>query len=197
MSEAGPVQVGGEGTTRFPPCALWDFAVALYGKPGCAPACLSLQARRGADVNLLLFALWAGASGRGRLAPEALARAAESVAPWHGKIVRSLRAARDALKCQTFPAEPTLAQNLRRRILALELEAEHIEALILASLAPPPAEPPAPAERRARDGLFNMRAYLATLGPGRDAQDWADILALLAGAFPELDAAALGAPIES
>jgi len=33
----------------------WAFSLALYGKPGVAPALLGLQDRLGVDVNLLLF----------------------------------------------------------------------------------------------------------------------------------------------
>jgi uncharacterized protein (TIGR02444 family) len=176
---------------RFPPCELWDFALAAYAKPGVAPACLSLQARRGVDVNLLLFCLWLGASGRGRLAPEALRRAAESVAPWHEQIVRRLRAARDALKGASFPLEPALAQRLRERILALELEAEHVEELILAGAAPANGNGHEALETRAEDAALNMRAYLATLGPDWDAQDQADFRTLLETAFPGPDAEAL------
>jgi uncharacterized protein (TIGR02444 family) len=176
---------------RFPPCELWDFAVAAYAKPGVASACLSLQTRRGVDVNLLLFCLWLGVSGRGRLAPEALRRAAESVAPWHDRVVRSLRAARDGLKGASIPVEPALVQRLRARVLALELEAEHIEELILADLAPSHGDGHAPLETRAEHAARNMRAYLATLGPGWDTQDQADFRTLLKTAFPELDAETL------
>ena len=38
--------------------SLWDFSVELYARPGVAAACLALQDRAGADVCLLLAALW-------------------------------------------------------------------------------------------------------------------------------------------
>ena len=53
--------------SAFPPTPFWDFSLAVYGRPGVAPACLALQQRHGADVNLLLFCAWFGAAHRGRL----------------------------------------------------------------------------------------------------------------------------------
>jgi uncharacterized protein (TIGR02444 family) len=40
----------------------WDFSVRTYGRPGVAEACLALQNRDGADVNMLMFAAWYGIS---------------------------------------------------------------------------------------------------------------------------------------
>ncbi|HEX6103216.1 MAG TPA: TIGR02444 family protein, partial [Alphaproteobacteria bacterium] len=51
------------GSSSAGDCPFWSFSVALYGRPGVAPACLALQDRFGCDVNLLLFAIWAGRCG--------------------------------------------------------------------------------------------------------------------------------------
>ncbi|MFL1876565.1 DUF2390 domain-containing protein, partial [Hansschlegelia beijingensis] len=40
---------------------LRDFAVATYGGDGVQAACLTLQDAHGLDVNVVLFAAWAGA----------------------------------------------------------------------------------------------------------------------------------------
>jgi hypothetical protein len=54
----------------------WRFSLAFYAAPGVARALMALQDRDGLDVNLMLFALWIGVSGHGRLASDGL-RAAE------------------------------------------------------------------------------------------------------------------------
>ena len=36
----------------------WRFSLQLYRLPGVAEACIELQEKCGADVNLLLFLLW-------------------------------------------------------------------------------------------------------------------------------------------
>ena len=65
----------------WPASALWDYAVDLYARPGVREACLALQDRAGADVNLLLLACWLGATGR-RLDPAALARLRTDALAW-------------------------------------------------------------------------------------------------------------------
>ena len=43
--------------------AFWRFSLELYARDGVPAACLALQDREGADVNLVLLALWLGESG--------------------------------------------------------------------------------------------------------------------------------------
>src|SRR5947208_14107979 len=42
--------------------AFWRFSLALYARPGVADALIATQDRTARDVNLILFALWLGAS---------------------------------------------------------------------------------------------------------------------------------------
>lgn len=180
--------------TSFPKSEFWDFSLAVYARPGVAPACLALQERHGADINLLLFCCWLGASGQGAIEGERLARAARAVEAWHREVVRGLRAVRTHLK-----GEPGLAEALRKNVLTLELEAEHAEQLVLAGLAPALAQPASPAEvppgRRLGDAAEAARAYLARLGAPLDEADRSDLLAVLGGAFPELARSALEAAL--
>ena len=60
--------------------ALWRFSLAFYASPGVAQALIALQDRDQLDVNLMLFALWLGVSGRGRLSsPSAMQTAQPDV----------------------------------------------------------------------------------------------------------------------
>jgi uncharacterized protein (TIGR02444 family) len=185
---------------RLPKCEFWDFSLAVYGRRAVAPASLALQERHGADVNLLLFGCWLAASGRGALEGEALARAAAAVEPWHREIVRGLRATRVRLRAGAAllpeardEALPASASALRKKVGAVELEAEHIEQLLLASLAPPvrAAAAAAPPAARAAVAAGSAIAYLASLGAPLDSADRRDLLAVLAGVFPTLEGAAL------
>ncbi|MFI5020941.1 MAG: TIGR02444 family protein [Alphaproteobacteria bacterium] len=180
---------------RFPACEFWDFSLAVYGREGVAAACLALQERHGADVNLLLFCCWHARSGRGALAGEGLRRAAAAVEPWHGQLVRGLRAVRVRLRCPSAPLPQAtdallaeLAEALRKKVAAVELEAEHLEQLLLAASAPPlPSERTSvPLAKRASDAAGGASAYLALLGAALDPVDRSDLLAVLAGVFPEL-----------
>src|SRR3546814_18165933 len=78
--------------------AFWDFSVAVYGRAGVEEACLRLQDRRRADVNLLLYCCWVAAVGGGALDAAALARLTARVAEWRETVILRLRKTRRALK---------------------------------------------------------------------------------------------------
>src|SRR5277367_6236591 len=141
---------------------LWQFSLAVYGAPGVSAACLELQERRGADVNLLLYAAFVGISGRGRLDPAELARCRAAVRPWSELVVTRLRQVRRALKQDLGAVSAAAAAALRQRLAALEIDAEQLEQMALAARLGVPS-PAAPAADRAADARANLEAYLATL----------------------------------
>ncbi|CAO3429664.1 TIGR02444 family protein [Azospirillum doebereinerae] len=97
----------------------WDFSLAVYGRPGVPACCLALQDGRGIDVNLLLFAAWAGMDCATALSAEALERVDSAVAAWRREVVQPLRAVRRRVKAED--------EALYRRMKAVELEAERIQ----------------------------------------------------------------------
>jgi uncharacterized protein (TIGR02444 family) len=162
---------------------LWKFSLAVYGAPGVASACLDLQERRGADVNLLLYAAFVGTSGRGLLSPDALAQCAAMVAPWSQAVVQTLRAARRALKGD-LGVDGAAAALLRRQVQAIEIEAERLEQMTLATRLPPLAGR-APSDRQA-DARANIETYLSMLAAADTTKDAAAITAI-AASFPPSD----------
>lgn len=152
-----------ESTSRF-----WRFSLAVYADAGVQAECVDLQDRHGIDVNLLLFCAYVGAAHRARLPPAALHEAAALVADWHRNIVRSLRAARQALK--PFGATLPAAAELRSSVKAAELDAERLEQTMLDAWSEtlvagwPRVEADAAV-------VANIRALFATGdGPGRHAE---------------------------
>lgn len=97
----------------------WDFSLAVYGRPGVPACCLALQDRRGVDVNVLLFAAWAGLECGIRLSAADLARIDGTVSGWRDEMVRPLRALRRRAKAED--------DALYRRMKAAELEAERVQ----------------------------------------------------------------------
>ena len=129
----------------------WRWSLRVYRAPGVQEACLALQDRCGADVNLLLFCGWVGLAGRA-LDQRLLRRR------WPSRLLCGLL--RRLLR-QILPS-PALA--LRRRVAALELQAESVEQTLLFELAgswPPPARPKRPPIAVAA----SLGRYLASL-PG-------------------------------
>lgn len=104
----------------------WRFSLALYARPGVAPACLRLQEEAGADVNVLLYATWLGTRGR-KLDAGRMQSVVAAVEEWRKSAVVPLRSARRFLKNSPdlFPAPQTEA--LRTAVKKAELEAERLQ----------------------------------------------------------------------
>jgi uncharacterized protein (TIGR02444 family) len=133
--------------------ALWRFSLDFYRLPGVEGALIALQDHAGHDVNLILYALWLGWSGRGLFGERELAAAAAAAAPVRERIAAPLRELRRRLRSDPDPA----VQSLRERVKTLELEAERIAQSRLAAQAGPPAA------RSAQSQLADARANLARI----------------------------------
>jgi len=169
----------------FPSSDFWDFSLALYGKPGVAPACLALQERHGLDVNVLMFCLWLAASGRGPASVATLHTAFAAAESWHVEVVRHVRALRRRLKSPVGAADQTLAQALRARIQKIEIDAEHIEQLTLEATAPAVQTPKTDhdAVALAAEGAVHAATYCRHIGAGESPENIGDLGAILAAAF--------------
>lgn len=143
------------------PHPLWRFSLRVYRAPGVQEACLALQDECCADVNLVLLCAFAGHDGRS-LDKRRLRQAMARVGHWQVDVIAPVRAARRALKRHP-PPDAQAAQELRKRILGVELELEYVEQSMLADLL---ARWPAPQRRSApRDAIeANLRRYLDLLG---------------------------------
>ena len=155
---------------------LWRFSLGLYRRDGVEQACLGLQNACGADVNLLLFCCWLASRGRA-LDKRSLRRAIAAVRPWQETVVRPLRRARRALKRPGAARPEARRARLRQDVFRLELDAEHVEQLLLARFA---AGLPRPARRREPQAAAaaSLERYLGLLGAplGRAAQGRVKIL---------------------
>jgi uncharacterized protein (TIGR02444 family) len=164
----------------------WEFSLRVYRSEGVAEACLALQDERGADVNMVLYCCWVGASGGGALESRLLGRAAEMVAPWQDEVVGALRAARRRLKrgFEGIPKDRTEA--LRKSVAAIEIEAEHAEQILLAKAFPPPRPTGGAPGQRAADAAANLVAYLRQLAKTPDTGQCGHLRTILAACFPDL-----------
>jgi uncharacterized protein (TIGR02444 family) len=119
--------------------SLWTFSLGVYGRPGVAPACLVLQERYRLDINLLLFAAWAGAAHGHVLSDAEWRHAYATVGAWHAELVRGLRRLRTRLKDGPPPAPGPQTEGLRSLVKKSELDAERIEQDLLYGLGGWPA----------------------------------------------------------
>jgi uncharacterized protein (TIGR02444 family) len=116
------------------PNALWRFSLATYSNPAVAAACLALQDRCSADVNLLLYCCWLGQMGRA-LDKRALRAAMLAVYALQSKIIRPLRQSRRALRQAPRGIPKAWAKQLKSRLAAVEIDLEYLEHRLLMSAA--------------------------------------------------------------
>lgn len=186
-----------DGAGDFPASAFWDFTLAVYGRPGVAPACIALQDRRGLHVNMLLFCCWAAASGRGALDADDLDRACAVARPWQETVVAPLREVRRRLKTVTAPAPNAVRETVRRGILAAEINAEHVEQLMIEATSRRNPDAGRSASVHAADAVAGLAHYLSVAGVAIAADDRADLTTLLAATFPDCTPAELAASLDA
>lgn len=174
----------------FLPHPFWNFSLEVYGGDGAARACLDLQERRAADVNLLLYCAWLGASGRGTVTVEKLRGVIADIARWQTEVIQPARALRQKIKTlggattgsgADFPAQVEAA---RRKAAEAELAAEHVEQLVLAAHAPFSGDRDKPVRDRLRAAVGNLGVYAVCLGVTPDDRDREAVATILAAAFP-------------
>jgi len=110
---------------------LWSFSLGFYDQPGAADALMALQDEAGLNVDLVLFAIWLGLSGRGRLGAQQLDQAERAVRSVQSELIEPLRALRRRLK--TVP-DPEI-QALRERLKLVEIDAEKVALTRLGTIA--------------------------------------------------------------
>lgn len=104
----------------------WRFSLAVYSHHDVAEECLALQQATGADVDLLLFCAWTGASAI-VLDGSDIEAASKRVSAWQEHVVRPLRSARQNMKAPDYRK----FESFRTRVKTMEIESEQIEQAML------------------------------------------------------------------
>jgi uncharacterized protein (TIGR02444 family) len=173
----------------FPDHPFWDFSLEVYHREGVGAACLHLQERHAIDVNVVLFCLWLGESGRGVMTGDELAALAGAVEDWHKVVVRGLRAVRATLKQDFSDVPKKLREHVRGEVQKAEIDAEHLEQLLLAAAVERPVAPEARGlEDRARDAAANVDLYLDRRGVRFEPADTVQFAHVLGQTFEGLSA---------
>jgi uncharacterized protein (TIGR02444 family) len=110
---------------RLDPGAFWEFSLAFYSRERVSAACLSLQNRRGADVNILLFCCWLATLGL-KVDASGLHAAIAEVEAWRRDVLEPLRSARRAVSDQFPEIAKSDRQAIKHGVLSVELECERI-----------------------------------------------------------------------
>jgi uncharacterized protein (TIGR02444 family) len=110
--------------------SFWRFSLAVYAADGVEDECLALQQEFDIDVNLLLFSAWIGSERGINITQDDIRSADATIESWRNRVVRPLRETRRVLK-----QARTDREDFRRKVKALELEAEQIEQATLYNYA--------------------------------------------------------------
>ncbi|GER00721.1 hypothetical protein JCM17845_13440 [Iodidimonas gelatinilytica] len=102
--------------------AFWEFSLSLYGKDGVAPACLALQDKQGADVNILLYLCYLVVTGHRLLDRSDMAVLMEKTDEIRSTVLAPMRALRRRLK--TMAASNPMLEPVYRTAKDAELAAE-------------------------------------------------------------------------
>ena len=168
---------------EFPKHPFWDFSLKVYTSDGVAEACLELQNTHQLDVNILLFCLWYGVSGRGKLSDKEIKKIICHVDIWHRDLVKELRKLRVMLKGGMKNAPSELTESLRRSLQKTEIDAEHIEQLMLATLIPGVGDDSRDSRKKIEETISNISSYFATFGTV-STRDWKYLMVILQTVFP-------------
>ena len=168
---------------EFPEHPFWDFSLGVYMSEGVGVACLELQDAHELDVNVLLFCMWLGASGRGPLSAAEMKTVTGAVQEWHHDVVR--------MKGGMSPAPADLSESLRQRIQKVEIDCEHTEQLMLAGAIDRQADDSRTHVIRLADAVANVARYFVAFGGEATDADRSHVAHMLGVAFSGQDAAAI------
>jgi uncharacterized protein (TIGR02444 family) len=171
----------------FEDCPFWDFALQVYGREGVSTACIALQDRHILDVNIILLSLWLGHNGHPVIDHDALTRALDVSRRWNKDIVCGIRAVRLALKDDFAPISAENCKTLRKSILSLEIEGEHLEHLALSSTVTSAPNLELEPSLRMAICTANLGLYLTCLEAKLGEDDYADVRVVLSATFPDLE----------
>jgi len=137
------------------PSEFWDFSLDLFRRPELSKLCLELQDNYAADINMVLFACWLGHTGRGTVSVSAWRAMILRLNKWRDQVIKPLRKVRHLLKHEQLA--PT---GMKDQVLECELEAEHVEQLVLEREWGSTRRPlVSGASRRANDVIENLVTY--------------------------------------
>ena len=112
--------IGGHFATKPLDNPLWQYACQVYSKKGVEAALLVLQDVHGADINLILQALWLASEGQ-QWTKECIP---EDYSAWMDAQVLPLRQMRRSMKIEWVEKRGAQYEGFRQQVKKLELKAE-------------------------------------------------------------------------
>jgi len=170
---------------------LWKFSTWAYAQPGVEKACLALQDRLGADVNILMFCIWLGyRGGRSGKITQYLSGALKISRDWQKNIIEPLRTSRINFKdtienSDMIGSRRQTAVTLRESIKKIELQVEELQTVALHALIVEIEEEAmkVKSEEQRKAAQKNLNAYFVTIGVKLDALCTTHVMRILTEVF--------------
>ena len=159
------------------PDGFWEFSLAFYAREQVGAACLSLQDRRGADVNILLLCCWLSTL-KLTIDEGGLRSAVEAVADWRRDVLEPLRAVRRQAVNAPMEIDKAERRAIKEGLLAAELDCEHAAQARIVAVVAGDVEPAEVGTIHSIAGNA-LETYLGLLAVEPEEQDTLDIVALL------------------
>lgn len=119
--------MGGHFATKPLDNPLWQYACQVYSQDGVEAALLALQDDHGADINLILQALWLASEG----AQWTHACIPNDYGKWMAEQVLPLRQMRRSMKTDWVENKGIGYEDFRQQVKKLELKAEQVALAML------------------------------------------------------------------
>jgi uncharacterized protein (TIGR02444 family) len=156
----------------------WRFSEEFYARPGVERACLSLQNRRGVDVNILMICIWLAGQHVEVVGP-LLGEMDSAVINWRDVVVGPLRQVRKQLPRFVGKISDESRNSVKKAIRSAELAAERAsQQRMIETLNKFPAR--ATNIDTKELAAMSLRVYLRRHTPAPDVQDKVDIEFLVA-----------------
>lgn len=123
----GDAIMGGHFATNSLDNPLWKYACQVYSQLGVEAALLELQDEHGADINLILQALWLASEGQ----EWTKACIPNDYSQWMTEQVLPLRQMRRSIKIEWVEQRGAGYEDFRQQVKKLELKAEQYALAIL------------------------------------------------------------------
>jgi uncharacterized protein (TIGR02444 family) len=163
--------------TQLSPGAFWEFSLAFYAREPVGASCLSLQDRRGADVNILLLCCWL-ATLKLTITEAGIKSAIDAVHDWRRDVLEPLRAVRRQVSSAPMQMDKAERRAIKDGLLAAELDCEHAAQARIVAVVGPDVEPTEVGTIHSIAGNA-LETYLGLLALEPEEQDARDIAALL------------------
>jgi len=146
-----------------PSNAFWEFSLRVYRQKGVPEACLQLQDRFDADVNLVLYFCWLASRRAAPLDAAEVDTIVGATADWRDGVVRPLRKIRRRMKEAFGTVSSELSEPLRSEVKRVELESERLQQVVLFERATAEPEVKVAPGDAACNAMTNLERYFNSI----------------------------------